>query len=156
MTPIDSGVPQGSLIGPLLYALFTNESSEVVKGTDCQDETHLDKRLFSRQCSKCGVLSSYVDDTTYVVSSRSRDNNQGSIVRALDSLKIFLNDNKLAINLAKTSITECMLKQMKGRAPGTTPTLTVEKTPGVFKTLENSTYSRILQDYYSTDKTAIL
>ena len=145
MTAINSGVPQGSVIGPLLYALYTNEITELAKDKNCKENVHKEtSKLFSSQCNNCGKISNYADDTTYVVTNKDRQRNQENIVRTLDNLKVFLNDSKLAINMDKTSINECMLKQMKGRAPGNPPTLTVEKTPGIFKTLQNSKYSRIL------------
>ena len=116
MTAIKTGIPQGSVIGPLLYAVFTNKISEVVKKHGCSDDVHLDtSRLFGRQCMDCGVLTTYADDTTYIVANRHRRNNQESIIRTLEQMKVFLNDNRLAINLPKT---ECMLKQKKGRTPG--------------------------------------
>ena len=145
MTPVKTGVPQGSVIGPLLYAVFTNETTEAVKTLECQEEVHLDRRnLFGSQCSKCGIVSTYADDTTYVVSNKKRQENQEKIVSTLENLRIFLNDNKLAINLSKTATTECMLKQMRGRTPGRPPSLVVEKDPGVYKQVENSNSSRIL------------
>ena len=106
ITPMKSGVPQGSMIGPLLYAIFTNKASEVVKNQDCQNTVHLDRsKLFGVQCTDCGVLTSYADDTTYVVNSKHRWQNQDTISRTLDRMSEFLNENKLAINLPNTDIT---------------------------------------------------
>ena len=78
------------------------------------------------------MLSTYADDTTYVVSNKQRDRNQEKIVMTLEKLRRFLNGNK------------CMLKQMRGRTNGNPPSLIVEKEPGVMKKVDNSSYSRIL------------
>ena len=144
-TPVTTGLPQGSVIGPLLYSIFTNEMTEVIKSPNCSEPLHLEtKRLFNRQCTKCGVLSTYADDTTYVISNKQRNKNQVKIVDTVENIRTFLNDNKLAMNLGKTATTECMLKQMKGRTPGTPPSLQVEKEPGVWKHIKNAEYTRIL------------
>ena len=137
MTPVTSGVPQGSVIGPLLYSVFTNEISEAVKSRECLKEVHLERsRLFSRQCSDCGILSTYADDTTYVVSSDKRERNQEKITTNLENLRKYLNDNKLAINLSKTATTEFMVQQMKGKTPGNPPSLLVESATGVQKWIQ--------------------
>ena len=73
MTPTTRGVPQGSVIGPLLYAIFTNETSEVIKTPGCRNLAHADRRnLFGNQCSDCGILTTYADDTTYAVANKDR------------------------------------------------------------------------------------
>ena len=145
MTQVTTGVPQGSVIGPLLYAVFTNETTEVVKNKDCREASHLDRRnLFSNQCSTCGILSTYADDTTYTVSGNQREENQEKITQTLEKLRKHLNDNKLAINMGKTKTTECMVKQMRGRTRGEPPSLMVEKNPGEWKRIVNSDSSRIL------------
>ena len=130
-----TGVPQGSVIGPLLYAIFTNETSEVVKKADCTNPVHLDKsKLFGQQCTDCGVLVTYADDTTYAVNSRHRGCNQQSLIRTLGKMTEYLNENRLAINPPKTSITEFMLQQKKGKTPVEPPKLVVEgKVPGTLK-----------------------
>ena len=61
----------------------------------------------------CGIMTIYADDSTYVVGNRSRQENQQSIRRSIDEIKLFLNDNHLVINMPKTSLTECMIKQKK-------------------------------------------
>ena len=145
MTSITRGIPQGSVIGPLLYSVFVNELSEVSVNPSCRQSIHNEtKLLFGNQCSECGIVSSYADDTTYTVASKTRESNQENLTRVIRNTENFLNDNQLCINLPKTSLTECMIKQMKGRTRGTPPQLEVRKTTGEMKLIENKLYTRIL------------
>ena len=122
MEPVYRGVPQGSVIGPLIFAIFTNELTEAVKVPSCNNALHTDREtLFGPQCVECGTLTVYADDSTYITGNRSRIRNQTAIRRALEELSCFIEDNQLAINLAKTGISEYMLKQKRAKNPGTPP-----------------------------------
>ena len=97
------GVPQGSILGLLLYLVFTNELSEVTKDQNCTDESHQDhSKIFGNNCRKCGTVVLFADDVTYHIASKTRQRNQNKIVENLDKLQKILNDNKLALNIGKT------------------------------------------------------
>ena len=131
MVAVHRGVPQGSIVGPLLYIIYTNEISEAIKDENCSEEAHEDRtRLFGNNCDQCGTIITYADDLTYHIASEHRERNQIKMDRNLKRLQQFLNDNDLVINIGKTAILECMIKQKKGRNKGEPPQLVVQLPAG--------------------------
>ena len=51
-----SGIPQGSVIGPMLFVIFINERSDYVKYSMC--------KLFADDCKLYGTLSNREDNET--------------------------------------------------------------------------------------------
>ena len=144
MKPLLRGFSQGLVIGHLLYAVYMNDMSEVTKRPNCPDIVHSDRRtLLSKNCRQCGTLTQYADDSMYVTGSRNRQDNQNNIRRSLHELTLYLNDNQLTLNLLKTSLTEIMIKQKRGRTRGQPPSLLVSGENGEDKLVEDSTFTRI-------------
>ena len=79
---VTCGVPQGSVLGPLLFIIYTNDLPEVIKRAD-------------------GLL--FADDTTIYYTSDSIDELLSIINSELDSVTDWFRANKLSLNVSKTN-----------------------------------------------------
>ena len=124
--PMSRGVPQGSVLGPLLYSIFTNELSEAVRNPHCKDPSHQNNdKLFGSECDICGKIVQYADDTMFHIGNKSRAIIQNTISQNLNKLGDFMTANQLSINKDKTQVEEIMIKQKRARQPGRPPELHV-------------------------------
>ena len=80
VTDENCGVPQGSILGPLLFLIYVNDNAG---GTD-------EKILL------------YADDTAILVSNKHVDVIELKLKTALETISDWLVDNKLSLNLGKT------------------------------------------------------
>lgn len=82
MEDIHKGVPQGSILGPLLFILYTND----LPGTIHQHTVM------------------YADDTSILFSENSLINQEAKITETIEALKTWFSENNMVLNVDKTNI----------------------------------------------------
>ena len=136
LMPVEHGVPQGSILGPLLYTLFTNELPEIIHDHSNHQQGHPEERIwpvYSMGCKSCGTVACYADDTTY--SCTGSDTNQLSqkLSSQYKVLSDFLTSNQLKLNDEKTHLMVMSTSQKRRNLDEedivqiTTPTKTIDK-----------------------------
>ena len=88
---VKHGVPQGSILGPLLYIIYTSDFPEAI-------HSHTEPDLIVN-CRDCGLLSCYADDTTYIVSGVDPEQISQQISRQYSNLSNFMMNNSLVPSL---------------------------------------------------------
>ena len=137
LLPVAIGVPQGSILGPLFYTLFTNELPEVVHHHD-QLGVPDNWPPYSLDCKTCGNICCFADDTTFSCSSKSPDSLSQDLSSKFLDISNFLVSNRLKLNEDKTHLmvlTSSQKRKARGRAGKdmevsiVTPSATISPSP---------------------------
>ena len=113
LLPLEAGVPQGSILGPLFYTIFTNELPQVVHGADCPLRNLDEAALFSIQCQKCGGLCCYADDSTFTISGKDPEHLSQQLSEKYTIMAEFLTANTLKVNYEKTHLIVMTTRQKR-------------------------------------------
>ena len=111
--PLEAGVPQGSILSPIFYTIFTNELPEVVHEASCPLGEADGSSLFKTQCKECGGVCCYADDSTYSVQGSDPDELSLKLTQKYTALAEFLTANKLKVNDDKTHLLVMSTRQKR-------------------------------------------
>ena len=107
-----AGVPQGSILGPLYYCIFTNDFPEVVHQPNCPAHQELDGPIiYNMQCIECGGITVYADDSTFTLSDKDSHAMSQKIDDKFRVMADYLTANKLKVNGDKTHLLVMCNKQ---------------------------------------------
>ena len=120
LLPLEAGVPQENILGPVFYTIFTNELPQVVHEEDCPIRRVAGGSIFSIQCQECGGMCCYADDSTYTVAGKTAEQLTEKLTHKYTVVADFLTDNKLKVNDDKTHFLVMSTRQKRRHVETTT------------------------------------
>ena len=114
LEPVPDGVPQGSILGPLLYTLYVNELPEIIHQRYCEKQVNQEISVwpeYSMACEGCGNTCCYADDTTFSCSDRDPKELSKKLTSMYLIMSEFMINNRLKLNDGKTHLIVKMTSQ---------------------------------------------
>lgn len=115
----NQGVPQGTVLGPLLFLLYVNDMSDVI-GNDCS-------------------IAQFADDTLLSVSRKDPEEAARILAHTVDKIVIYFESHKLRINVDKTKFMVLHGAKLKSK---------VELNNGVVLKLHDQTIEQVKEAKY--------